>query len=564
MNDDRNGTVDATVDATSRVGEGLAVTEAGVLAEQDLQSATSRLVRSSALVGVGTALSRVSGMVRVGVLVAVLGRTGGLADTYLIANTSPNVIYDLLLGGILSATLVPVFVDQLERDDDEGASAVVTVTVSVLVALTVAAVLAAPWIFRLYTFSRDDAARVADVGIPLTRLFMPQVLFYGLTALATAVLNARRTFAAPAFAPLLNNVLLCSVLLALPRVAGEPLTLDLVREDTTLLVLLGAGTTAGIVAMTLVLWPALRRAGFRMRWNPDWRHPSVRKVGSLSGWTLCYFATNQVTLVIVTILAGRRDGDWTAYITAFVFFHLPHGLFAVSLMTTFVPDLSAFASRKDLAGYRERFALGLRLLVLVVLPASVGYALLARPLVLSLLQRGQFDSGDAALTGDVLAAFALGLLGFSVNVFTIRGFYALQDTRTPFFLNLVENGLHVLLALALVGIWFAEGLALAFSAAATVAAVASLGVLGRRIGGLGLRDSLPTMVRAAAATAVMAAAVWVVLGLTDGPGGAGPLIRTLLGVVTGSIVYAGATLAFRVPEVTELANRRRSRHQPAR
>lgn len=559
MTDDRDG----AAGASPAVGEGLAATEAGDLADQDLQSATSRLVRSSALVGVGTALSRISGMVRVGVLVAVLGRTGGLADTYLIANTSPNVIYDLLLGGILSATLVPVFVDQLERDDEEGASAVVTVTVAVLVALTVAAVLAAPWIFRLYTFSRDDAAEVADVGIPLTRLFMPQVLFYGLTALATAVLNARRSFAAPAFAPVLNNVLLCSVLVALPRVAGKPLTLDLVREDTTLLLLLGAGTTAGIVAMTLVLWPALRRAGFRMRWNPNWRHPSVRKVGSLSGWTLGYFATNQVTLIIITILAGRRDGDWTAYMTAFVFFHLPHGLFAVSLMTTFVPDLSAFASRGDLAGYRERFTLGLRLLALVVLPAAVGYALLARPLVLSLLQRGQFDSGDAALTGDILAAFAVGLLGFSVNVFTIRGFYALQDTRTPFFLNLAENSLHVLLALALVGIWFAEGLALAFSTAATVAAVASLVLLGRRVGGLGLRASAPTLARTAAATALMGVAVWAVLGATDGPGGAGPVTRTLLGVVTGSIVYAAAMLVLRVPEATDLATRLRPGRSPS-
>lgn len=516
---------------------------------------TGRLVRSSATVALGTALSRVTGLARVAVTVAVLGIVGGAPDAYTIANTSPNMIYELLLGGILSATLVPVFVDQFEHGDDEATSAVVTVAVVALVAITVTAVLAAPLIFRLYTFSRDDTERVAEIGVPLTRYFMPQIIFYGLTALGTALLNARKRFAVPAFAPVLNNIVVCTALLALPRIAGEDVSLDLLRDDTVLLALLGLGTTAGIVAMTLVLWPAVHRAGVRLRWRPNWRHPAVRQVASLSGWTLGYVVANQVALVLVAILAGRRDGDWTSYTTAFVFFQLPHGLFAVSLMTTLAPDLASFATRRDMAAYRERFGLGLRLLSLVILPASVGYALLARPLVATLLERGQFGGGATDRTAEVLAAFAVGLLGFSIYLFTVRGFYALKDTRTPFWLNLAENLIHVGLGAALVVPLFAQGLALAYSVAYAVVAVAALAALGRRVGGLELARSGPTLARAVLATALMAAAVIGVSQVVGATSGSGAALRLAAGVVVGMVVYVGAVVALGVTEVTELATR---------
>jgi len=518
-----------------------------------------RLLRSSAIVGAGTALSRVTGLARVFAVTYALGTTA-LAEGYNLANNTPNIVYELLLGGVLSATLVPVFVDQVQRDD-EGTSAVITVAASALTAITVLAFLAAPLIFRIYTLrvSPERAHRLASVGVPLLRFFIPQILFYGMTALATALLNARRSFAAPAFAPVLNNIVVCSMLFALPRLAKKPLTLDLVRHDHILLLLLGLGTTAGIVAMTVVLWPALRRSGVALHWRFELRHPAVRKVGSLSGWTLGYVAANQVALFVVLSLAARVGGA-SAYFYAFVFFQLPHGLFAVSVMTTFGPDMASFASSNDRLAYRERFSLGVRLLALVALPSAVGLGLLAQPLI-GLLRHGAFSAESAALTSDILVAFAYGLVGFSLYLFALSGFYALKDTRTPFVLNILENGTNVVLGLAVIGHYGAKGLAASYSVAYSVAAVAALFALSRRVGGLDLRKSAPTLSRVPIATAAMGVAVYTVTHLVGGTTGSGAIIRLTAGTVTGLAVYSTAVVALRVSDVTELLSRVKRRRR---
>ncbi len=523
---------------------------------------TGRLVRSSALVGIGTALSRISGLARVFALTYALGTTA-IAESYNLANNTPNMVYELLLGGILSATLVPVFVELFQTDDDEGTSAVITVAVSAMVAITAIGLLAAPLIFRIYLIgvNHTRADRLASVGVPLMRYFLPQILFYGLTALATALLNSRRSFAAPAFAPVLNNVVVCSMLLALPRLAKEPLSLSLLHRDTALLALLGLGTTAGIVAMTVVLWPALRRAGVHASWRLDIGHPAVRKVGALSGWTLGYVAANQVALFTVLALA-TRVGAASAYTYAFVFFQLPHGLFAVSIMTTFAPDLAGLAREPDLGPFRKRFSLGLRLIALVIVPAAVGLGLLSRPLI-SLLERGRFTAVSAHLTSDVLVGFSFGLVGFSLYLFSLRGFYALKDTRTPFLVNLLENGLNVVLALAVVNRLGAGGLGGSYSAAYSVAALVALAALSRRVGGLELRDSMPTLIRIAVAAAFMAAAVWAVTHAVGGQSGVPAAVRVVAGVVVGFGVYAAAVILLRVHEVTDLVDRVTRRRRTA-
>jgi putative peptidoglycan lipid II flippase len=525
-------------------------------------SEAGRLVRSSAAVGAGTALSRITGLARVAAIGYALG-TLRLADAYNTANNTPNIVYELLLGGILSATLVPVFVGAFEHEDDDGVSAVVTVAVAALTAITVAAIVAAPLIFKAYTWraTPTEADELASVGVPLLRVFLPQIFFYGLTALATALLNARRRFAAPAFAPVLNNIVVCTALVVFARTAGRHPTLDQVRHDNALLLLLGLGTTAGIVAMALVLLPAVRRAGIRVRWRFRPRDPSVRRVAALSGWTVGYVAANQVALAIVTALALRHAGDQAAYTYAFVFFQLPHGLFAVSLMTTFVPDLASMAARADWTEYKARFALGVRLMVLVIVPAATGYALLARPLVTALLARGALDASSADRVAGTLVAFAAGLLGFSIYLFTLRGFYALQDTRTPFFLNLFENGLNVLFAILLVGSLEVQGLALGYSIAYTIAAVAALAALRRRVGRLGARRILGMVGKVLVAAAVMAAAVIAVRSIVGSDHGAGAILRTVACVAVGAAVYIGMVLALRVNDVTDLVARLRAGSQ---
>jgi putative peptidoglycan lipid II flippase len=519
------------------------------------ESTTSGLVRSSAVVGIGTGLSRVTGLFRTVALTYALGGAA-LADGYNLANTTPNIVYDLLLGGVLSATLVPVFVDRFEQDDDDGVSAVVSVTVAALVALTVVAVLAAPLIFKLYTWNKTGSTHDQEqVGVPLLRFFMPQMLFYGLTALATAVLNARRRFTWPAFVPVLNNIIVIVALLWFAQRAGRNPNVSSVVHDNALLWVLGLGTTAGIVAMTVVLWPPIRSAGVRLRWRFRPRDPSVRKVASLSRWTLGYVIANQIALTIALALANRRDGDVTAYTYAFVFFQLPYGLFAVSIMTTFTPDLASAANQSDLPRFRERFALGARLITLVVLPASVGYMLLARPLVSALLAHGSFGGSSPAVTADVLINFAAGLIGFSLYLYALRGFYALHDTRTPFFLNLIENAVNIVLAFVLVGRFGVYGVAFSYSAAYVIAAVVALAVLRRRIGRLGGSELVAAFARIFAATAVMAAAVWAASRAVGSDHGRGAVGRVAVGVLVGAVVYAVAALALRVEDLRWLRER---------
>ena len=266
---------------------------------------SSSLVRSSAVVAVGTALSRVTGFVRIAAIAYALGVTT-LAGTYSYANETPNIVYELLLGGVLTATLVPLFVKHFETRDNDAASAIFTVSILVLLAVTVLGVLLAPWIVRLYTLRVHGAHRAEQqqLATSFLRLFMPQMLFYGIATLATAMLNARRRFAAAAFAPLLNNVVVIAVFLILPRVVTGSLSVRHVLDNDGLIVLIGVGTTGGIAVMALALLPPLRRADVHLRFRPDWRHPAVATMLRLSGWTVGYVVANQIALLVVTVLAN--------------------------------------------------------------------------------------------------------------------------------------------------------------------------------------------------------------------------------------------------------------------
>jgi len=524
----------------------------------------SGLVRSSLVVAAGTGLSRVSGLLRTIVLAYALGTTY-LSDAYNLANTTPNIVYDLLLGGILAATLVPVFVDNVEHGDDDSTSAILTVVTVVLAALTTVAVLAAPWIIHVYTWRLppDVAAQQESVAVPLLRLFLPQILFYGLTTLGTALLNARKSFAVPAFAPVLNNIVVIVVLLAFSRAAGRDVTLDQVQDDTGLLLLLGLGTTLGIVAMTVVLWPAIRHAKVPLRWRFDWRDHGLRTVVRLSGWTFGAVVANQVALFVTLALAySTGQGDVSAYTYAFIFFQLPFGLLAVSIMTTFMPELATNATRNDLPGFRDRFSQGLRLILLSIMPAAVGMAILAGSLLSVLLEWGAFGATSVTNTADALVLFAVGLPGFSVFLWAMRGFYAFKDTRTPFLLYVLENAINIALAFALVGRFGLEGVIAAYSIAYSVSAVVALVVLRRRTGGLGGRAAMTSLGRTVVAAAVMGVVVAGITALTTSDSRTADLVDVVVGVSAGLAAYVGTLLLLRSPDLawfTQRLGRRRAR-----
>jgi putative peptidoglycan lipid II flippase len=498
------------------------------------------LLRSSAIVGLGTALSRVTGFLRLAAIAYALGLTA-LASTYGYANETPNMVYELLIGGVLTATLVPLFVQHLEEKDDDAVSAIVTVSTILLLLGSIAAVLVAPWIARLYALQAPEAGRATQqaVATGLLRLFMPQMFFYGITALATALLNARRRFAAAAFAPILNNVVVITLFVSLPRLLSGPLTLQRVRHDSSLLLLLGLGTTAGIAAMAVALLPALSRAGIRLRVLFGWRHPAVVTLMRLSGWTVGYVISNQIALWVVLLLANGKPGGVFAYLAAYAFFQLPHGLFAVSLMTAIAPELASAAARGDLEAMRDRLSLGLRMITVVVLPAAAAYIGLARPIVVAGLQRGQFHASDAARVADVLVAFAVGLLAFSVYLFCLRAFYSLKDTRTPFLINCFENALNIALALVLYPWLGVRGLAFSFAGAYIGAAIVTLVLLRRRLHGIGGGRLAATSGRVLVASAAVCGVTWLAGHLVGWHGTIRAIGATGLGLAVGAAVYVG-------------------------
>ncbi len=514
------------------------------------------LVRSSAVVATGTLLSRVTGLLRVVVLAAAIGKES-LADTYNLANITPNIVYELLVGGVLAATLVPVFVDLHERRDDRSTSAVFTVTMTALTVFTVGTMFLAPLLARLFVLHEHGTDRAAQLHVltVLILCFVPQMIFYGFTTLASALLNARHRFVAAAFAPVLNNVVvIVALLIFVFRTSGRHgsvTDVTRVRGDLGLLLLLGIGTTVGIVVMALVLVPAIMRAGVRLRFVLAWRDPAIKTILRLSGWTAGYVVTNQLAQLFILILANNSSGNVSAYVYAFTFYVVPHGLLAVSIMTTMTPNLARRARAGDQDGLRREFGLGLRYIVVLVLPASVLFTVLAQPM-LAVIVRHQFTAHDAVVTADTLQAFGISLVPFSVYLYVLRAFYALQDTRTPFVLNAFENAVNVAFAIALFSGFGVQGLALAWSGAYFLAAIVALLVLRRRIGGVPDADAVRSTLRAGAAAVAMAVVAAASAGAIGRSSPATALLATAAAGAAGTAMYFGVLVLLRSTELSSL------------
>jgi putative peptidoglycan lipid II flippase len=523
------------------------------------------LARSTALMATGTLLSRITGLLRVTVLVATLGvGESRLADVYNVANTTPNIIYELVLGGILSSIFVPVFVEvrntRGQRQAWHVARATMTIAIAGLGLLAGITMLAAPWIIRLYVHSGSPAERAEaiELGGQLLVMFMPQIVFYGVGAVMTGLLNAHRRFGVPVFAPILNNLVVIAVGLTFHALVGQQV--PQVGEVTTgQKLLLGLGTTAGVVAMTMVQWPFLRRIGFRFHFVWNWRDRAIRKMATLSAYTVGYVVTNQLGYLLVPVLAYGVQGGYTAYTTAFIFFQLPHGVFAVSVMTALLPPLSEYAVARDWAAFRATMARGIRLTAAVLLPAALGYLALAGPIVRLLLEHGVVTEASTSLLVPVLMVFVLGLVPFSTFQLVLRAFYALQDTRTTFRVNLVSVGVNVVVDLLLFNLlpqrWKIPGLAFGHVSSYTVGSALLLYLLSRRIGGLEGSRILGAVGRMLVAGLVMVGVVLLVargVGAAIDPGLGRDLVTVAAGVIVGAGTYLAVARLLRVEELALL------------
>jgi putative peptidoglycan lipid II flippase len=514
---------------------------------------------------VGTLLSRATGVLRVAATLAALG-VGVVSDAYNTANTTPNIVYELLLGGVLTSVFVPVFVgwahDHGREDAWEVGGRFLTIVLVVLGAAALVGALAAPQIMRLYTIGVEDPARRSQqiaLGSYFLRWFMPQIVFYGIGAVAGGILTANRRFAAPMFAPVLNNlaVIITMAVFIASRSHRDVAPVGLTTAQRTLL---GAGTTLGVIAMTVALWPSLRAIGFRWRLRFDWRHGSVRRLVQLAKWVVVYVVANQLAYLVIIVFNGRIpiEGAYTAYSQAFVFFQLPHAIVAVSIVTALLPGMAERWAQRDAAGVRELSSRGLRDTEVLMLPAAAGYILLAGPIVALLAQHGAVDAADRALMARTVAAFAVGLPFFSAFQLLTRTFYATNDSRTPALVNVVAAGVNLVadVVFAFGFGWGVPGLALGHAASYVLGSAALFVLLRRRLGGADERRIATTLIRAAAAAFVTAAAAFVaaeaVAAVVDVERSPVRLLQVAAAIGVGVLVFIASALILRIEEVDEL------------
>jgi len=393
---------------------------------------------------IGTVASRITGFLRTATLVAVLG-VGGVRQAFEVSNTLPNSLYDLLLGGVLTATLVPVLVQARAKNEDEAyAQRLLTLLLLALTGLTALAMVAAPTLVRLYSTTTDPAQ--LDLAVAWARFFLPQILFYGVSATVGAILNTRGRFAAPVWAPVLNNVVMITTLVLFVMVPGPqaatPVSLSMSQR-----MVLGVGTTLGVVAMTAALLPSLRASGFRWRLRLDLRGMGLRHLGRLASWTFVYVAATQLAFLVLTRLATGVH-QLPQYVTALIVWQLPYAVVAVSVITALLPRMSRHAVDGRLDLMRHDLDRGVRLSAVLLIPAALGLVVLGQPVAVALFAHGRTTIAQADQIGSVLAVFALGLLPFSIYQLQSRAFYARSDTKTPALVQVLVSTTLILVDVA--------------------------------------------------------------------------------------------------------------------
>jgi putative peptidoglycan lipid II flippase len=520
------------------------------------RSGTS-LSTAASYVALGTAVSRLTGLLRIVALAWALGQFH-LADAFNLANNTPNMLYDIVGGGIIAATFIPVFVEQLSKRSEAEAyasiSAILTLSGVVLLVTTVAALVLAPEFITALT-ALDTSAHAREihqvleeraVATTLLRWFVIQIAAYGAFSLAGALLNTRRRFVAVAWGPIVNNVVCIVVLVWFGLWAGHRASLGSVELHRGQLVLLGLGTSLGVVLQCVALIPSLRASNLRgLRWHWNMHDSALRTVIRLSGWTFGFIVANQVAVFVITLLAGTAPGDdpVSSYTYAYTFMQMPYGIVAVTVMSVVAPDLAQRWTSGQRAAFLARLAGGWRAVLALIIPAAVGMLLLAKPAVALLLGHGNSTPADTEATGAALAMFALGLPGFCSYLYIVRVLQSMQRTRVAFYLYLVENGINVALALILVHPLGVRGLALSLSVAYTGGALIGFGLLRNWFGPLGTPGTWTPLRRVGVATVAMGIVVLVVSNLSGATQGLVLFGRVVGAIVAGVAVYGAVVVA---------------------
>lgn len=512
-----------------------------------------------------TLLSRLTGFARVIVVAAVLG-TSYLGNVYQSSNAIPNILFELFAAGALQAVLVPIMVDAVDRhrqkDAEHTAGVVLGAMGSVLAAIVAAGMVAAPWIMAMLVSGVEDpAVRDAQVelGTFLLWFFLPQIVFYGLNLVATAVLNARGSFALPVFAPTVNNVVVIATYLVFGAMrGGQPPSLDLTLAEKLVLAL---GTTAGVVAFCLVPFIGLWRSGFRLVPVFQFRSPILRRLARDGGWAAGFLALSQVLLVAVLVLSNRVEGGVVIYQLAFVLFMLPNSLFAVPVFTTAFPTLTRSERAGDWPAFAQEVGRATRSIAFLTISSAAALVALSGPLA-DLVARGNAADRSVEI-GAAMAAFAIGLPGYSMILFLTRVSYAYGDTPSPTYVNLGVAVFGIVAMSSMVAVvsdsQVVTVIGLGFSVAQLLGAAALSVVVGSRLHreDVSVEGVTLPVLRSLVAAVVGALVAWMVaeavldLVADGGSGVLGSTLAVAAGSIAMAVVTLGAQWALRGPTPTE-------------
>ena len=535
----------------------------------DQPSGGGSLLRSSAVMAVGTLASRVTGFLRSTLLVAALG-TGALGDVFNTANTIPNIVYDVLIGGVLTAAHVPLLIrarNRSEKYGEEFEQRLFTVLLGALAAITLVAMAASTLLINLY--AGKFTATQHRLAVTFLLFFLPQIFFYGFAAVASASLNSRNRFAAPMWTPVLNNLVVIGVLVAFMVTTHGHL------DDTTItngqVTFLGIGVTAGVAAQALGLIPSMRKLGFNFRPRFDFRRAELTQMWGMASWTLLYVVAQQVALVVYTNLAnaaGARGSKvlhldhgigLTPWTNAYAFFQLPYAVVAISIITAILPRMTQSAAEGRFDRLAAELREGVRLSLSLMLPAVALLFGAAGEIAFVLFAHGETNAAGAEVIAQVLRVFAIALTPFTVLQLLQRGFYALADTRTPALIAIFSTATGAISALILANVLDTQhvimGIAAAQGISWTVGCVVSVVLLRRRLGRLGGRE-IVGLVGKAGVCSLAALIVAELLHVFLGSHAQSSFVMSALVLILQGVLGGGAFLLFatvlRVPEVNQV------------
>ncbi|MFD8971902.1 MULTISPECIES: murein biosynthesis integral membrane protein MurJ [unclassified Streptomyces] len=536
----------------------------------------SGLLKSSAVMAAGTLVSRLTGFVRSLVITGALG-AALLGDTFTIAYTLPTMIYILTVGGGLNSVFVPQLVRSMKNDEDGGeayANRLLTLVMVALGLIVVAAVLAAPILVRLMSNTIADDAAANSVAVTFARYCLPTIFFMGVHVVMGQILNARGKFGAMMWTPVLNNIVMIVTFGLFIWVYGTSaeshMGVQTIPDEG--IRLLGIGTLLGLVVQALAMIPYLRETGFRFRPRFDWKGHGLGKTVKLAKWTVLFVLANQAGVLVVTQLAtaagqesGKNGAGFLAYSNAQLIWGMPQAIITVSVMAALLPRISRAAHDNDPGAVRDDISQGLRNSAVAIVPVAFAFLALGVPMCTLLYASSGVQAAQGM--GFILMAFGLGLIPYSVQYVVLRGFYAYEDTRTPFYNTVIVAAVNAaasaLCYVLLPAQWAVVGMAASYGLAYAVGVGIAWRRLRNRLGGdLDGTHVMRTYARlcmASVPAAIVAGAIGFGLLKLLGEGALGSLVALVVGGAVLLGVFFVAAKRMRIAELNTLVGMVRGR-----